>query len=278
MPELPEVECLSRAISKVALGKSISEITFHRTTLREPIPTKSLEDILINETIEQITRRSKYMLVKTKKGWGIFHLGMSGNILCYDDPQPQLPHTHVVMRVNDPASSCTTWLHYVDPRRFGLINACTHQELPNHRFFVHLGPEPLETRNLGGYLFDKSRQKSTNIKSFLMNSKIVVGVGNIYANESLYYAGLNPMTAAGSISLEQFRNLSKAIKSTLRKAIKAGGTSFRDFKNPDGNPGYFRISLQVYGRKGENCSKCSTPIEEIKISNRATYFCPNCQF
>ena len=276
MPELPEVECLSRAIRKLVLGGTLEDAKFYREDLREPIPKARFRKLLNHQTITAVSRRSKYLLLETSESIGIFHLGMSGKILAYDESKPQLKHTHAVFKVRGPSQNLV-YLHFVDPRRFGFINCCTREELADHRFFKHLGPEPLATKDLAGYLFKKSRNRRVPIKNFLMNAQVVVGVGNIYANESLFRSRIHPLELAANIPLEQFKLLGKEIKKTLKEAIKSGGTTLKDFQNPVCDPGYFSLSLKVYGRENEPCVDCDHTVEKSVLGNRATYFCPECQ-
>lgn len=277
MPELPEVECLTRSIRAVAEGGSIKNMTFYRKDLREPIPIRDFQSVIKNQKITSVSRRSKYLLLHTEKGTGIFHLGMTGNILCYDTKNPQLNHTHAVFQLMPKDNNKATYLHFVDPRRFGYIHCHKGPDWESHKYFNKLGPEPLEYRGLATYLFNKSRDKTVAVKNFIMNGHIVVGVGNIYANEALYKAKIHPEAPSGSLSQQDFARLCKEIKTTLKAAISQGGTTLKDFKNPKGEPGYFKVSLKIYGRKNEPCHTCSTEIEEIRQSNRASFFCPTCQ-
>jgi len=275
MPELPEIECLSTAVRSHVLGWKLSDALFFRDNLRELIPKKILSKEFVGQNILSVTRRSKYMLLETKNGYGVFHLGMSGKMFFYDDDKPKLPHTHAVFEFSK--GEKRQFLHYIDPRRFGLIDFCATGQLNNHRYFKNLGPEPLETDRLGNHFFKLSRDKSRCVKSFIMDAHIVVGVGNIYANESLFHAGIHPERAVKTISKESWNTLAKQIRKTLRLAIKAGGSTIKDFQNPEGNPGYFSHSHQVYSKAQKPCNHCQTPIEATRTQNRATYFCPSCQ-
>lgn len=276
MPELPEVESLTRHIRKIAEGRLFVSAKFYRRDLREAIPIKRFTDIMNGQLITKVHRRSKYLLMETASGVGIFHLGMSGKILAYQTAKPQLPHTHAVFTIKE-QNGTELFLHFIDPRRFGIISCAETGSLGEHRYFAKLGPEPLEHPRLGAYLGGIARNRKVNIKSFIMNAQNVVGVGNIYASESLFLAKLHPDTPANHLDQDQWHSLAKCIKSTLRKAIKAGGTTFSDFQNPDGDPGYFRISLQVYGREGAPCYNCQSKIIMTRHSNRATFFCSTCQ-
>ncbi len=276
MPELPEVECLARSIRRIAKGGILEDAVFFREDLREPIPIKEFRKLWLGETIDDVTRRSKYLLLQSKRAAAIFHLGMSGKILCYDSPAVRLSHTHAVFTVRRFGDE-PLYLHYVDPRRFGFINCCRIENLETHRYFAHLGPEPLENRRLGQHLFEISRSRHVAIKQFIMDAHNVVGVGNIYANEALFRARIHPNTQSRELNLGHYQSLARAIQTTLRAAIKAGGTTFRDFLNPDGNPGYFSQNLSVYGREGEPCRVCGGQILLSRMTNRATYHCNQCQ-
>ena len=272
MPELPEVECLTRAVRQAIVGKSVEKIDFKRKSLRDAIPTKTLQKSLCGKKILEVSRRSKYMLWDTGKDLGIFHLGMTGNLRLLPEAKPQFPHTHVIFHLNS-----DVFLHYIDPRRFGRISCCAKDAYDTHKFFQHLGPEPLEHKNLGKYLFLESRGKKRPVKTFLMDAAVVVGVGNIYANEALFRTRLHPETLALSLDESQYRQLAQNVKKTLREAIKAGGTTLRDFHSADGKPGYFAHSHNVYNRKDQPCKTCSSPIEQLRQSGRSTFLCPRCQ-
>ena len=277
MPELPEVECLSRAVKQVLEGQTITHAKFYRKDLRGEIPIKDFNRLVVGHPIAKVHRRSKYMLWDTSEGVGVIHLGMTGNVIYRKTPEPEIPHTHAVFTVSDGEGDVTGYLHYVDPRRFGWISCCTHDEYPTHAFFRKLGPEPLSQNDLVDYLWVKSRKKTVAIKNFLMNAEVIVGVGNIYANEALFRAGVRPSRQTGRVTRREMESIVPCIQETLREAIQAGGTSFRDFKNADGEPGYFALKLNVYGRGGEPCPKCNSAIKTSRLGNRATYFCSVCQ-
>jgi len=252
---------------------------FLRKDLRDPIPIKEFKRLMEGAVVEDVLRRSKYLLMKTPKAYGVFHLGMTGNMLWLKSRTPEIPHTHAVFTIEDKHGK-PGYLHFIDARRFGRIDVvhCSDADtLAAHPHFADLGPEPLTHKDLGKYLFERSRKKKQPIKSFLMDARVVVGVGNIYASEALFRAGINPKRKAGTVTQERYALLGKAVVQTLNKAIDAGGTTFRDFKNSDGNPGYFKIQLAVYDRKGEPCEKCGTLIKDLRQSGRSTFFCPLCQ-
>ncbi|MBC7658692.1 MAG: bifunctional DNA-formamidopyrimidine glycosylase/DNA-(apurinic or apyrimidinic site) lyase [Chitinophagaceae bacterium] len=276
MPELPEVECLTRAVQEVLVGRTITHATFHRKDLRWPIPTQEFTKLLVGSPVLNVRRRSKYMLVETKHGCGIFHLGMTGNILLSPNEESAWKHTHASFRVLD-QNQDPLFLHFVDPRRFGSILACTTNELVYHPLLVKLGPEPLEIEDLADHLWERSRGKSVAVKTFLMDAHNVVGVGNIYANESLFRAGVRPTRPASKVKRVEWAKIADQVQSVLKEAIIAGGTSFRDYRHADGGPGYFELSLQVYGRAGEECGQCGSFVKLKKLGGRATYYCPECQ-
>lgn len=276
MPELPEVECLTRAVRKELKGGRLVSATFHRRDLRDPIPTREFQKVLVGERIEDVLRRSKYMLFRTAKGFGVFHLGMTGNMILRPTSEPEVPHTHAVFGIES-KSRKSGFLHFIDPRRFGRIACFAGSRYEDHAFFANLGPEPLGCRDLGAKLFEVSRGRKQPIKVFLMDARIVVGVGNIYASESLFRAGIHPARAAGSVSAARYEALGVAIQETLRDAIAAGGTTFRDFRSADGNPGYFAVKLAVYDREGAPCPGCQRPVRAMRQGGRSTFYCASCQ-
>lgn len=280
MPELPEVECLTRAVKSTLEGRVISEANFHRADLRWPIPSDELRAILVGTPVLSVSRRSKYMLIETARGYGIFHLGMTGNILQSSEAISPWKHTHASFHVaigNDNAKDF--YLHFVDPRRFGCILAAKVGALNEHDLLKNLGPEPLDcsAEDLAQHLWLRSRGKSVAVKNFVMDANIVVGVGNIYANESLFLAGIRPTRQSQKVKRVEWSKLASQIQIVLQKAIEAGGTSFRDYKHTDGQPGYFELELLVYAREGEACKICGSIIKHKKIGQRATFYCPRCQ-
>jgi formamidopyrimidine-DNA glycosylase len=276
MPELPEVECLTRAVRRVLKGGRIEAVTFLRDSLRDPIPTVEFKRLLLGAAVEEVFRRSKYMLVQTQRGFGVFHLGMTGNMLLMESAEPKIPHTHAVFTVKDKGGK-SRWLHFVDPRRFGRIDCLAGATYDEHPWFAELGPEPLSRFDLGQHLFTESRRRKQPVKCFLMDAKNVVGVGNIYASESLFRAGISPRRAAGTVTRERYALLADCVRDVLKESIAAGGTTFRDYKGADGDPGYYAVRLHVYDRDGEPCKKCGTKIRLTRQAGRSTYFCPACQ-
>ncbi len=278
MPELPEVETTVRCMRSEFLGYKISSAKFYRKNLRDPMPVKQIQAHGVGSTIVDIERRGKYILMHTAKNSFVIHLGMTGNILSRGDKKPAQKHTHFVFELKNPKTKKTKCLHYVDARRFGRLDLLPRENWQEHRYFASMGPEPLEIRSLGKHLYAASTSKKTTIKSFVMDQRTVVGVGNIYACEALFLTGIHPLAAANSINAKTYSLLAKNIKKVLKKAIEQGGTSFRDFKNLEGKAsGYFAIKLNVYNRKDEPCKKCDTPIENETIAGRSSFYCPSCQ-
>jgi formamidopyrimidine-DNA glycosylase len=271
MPELPEVETTRRGIEPHVIGPHIKELVIRQGQLRWPIPAARIRKALVGHCITTVQRRGKYLLLTADTGTLIIHLGMSGSLRIVDAGTPADKHDHVDMVFAN--GRC---LRFHDPRRFGAM-LWTARPWTEHKLLKELGPEPLSEDFSSDYLFSRSRQRRTAIKQFIMDSKIVTGVGNIYASESLFLAGINPKTAAGRISLARMEHLVQAIKQVLREAIEQGGTTLRDFVNGEGKPGYFQQRLNVYGREGEPCRQCDGVIRHIQQGQRATYYCPQCQ-
>ncbi|MDN3637915.1 bifunctional DNA-formamidopyrimidine glycosylase/DNA-(apurinic or apyrimidinic site) lyase [Simiduia curdlanivorans] len=270
MPELPEVETTRRGIEPHAQGKKVTALVVRNPSLRWPIPGE-LAVLLKGQTLRSVSRRGKYLLLGFARGHVLVHLGMSGSLRVISIQEPPGLHDHVDLQFSD-----GTGLRYTDPRRFGCW-LWAEGDVLTHKLLVSLGPEPLSEAFTAEYLYQRSRAKKQNLKTFIMDSHVVVGVGNIYANEALFMAGLRPRRAAGSLSLPKARLLVGHIKSVLAKAIAQGGTTLKDFVGGDGKPGYFQQKLLVYGRGGEPCRVCHTPLKEVRVSNRATVYCANCQ-
>ena len=270
MPELPEVETTRRGIEPHILGATLRRVVVRNASLRWPVP-RYLNRSLAGQTIQSLQRRGKYLLLGFSTGTVIIHLGMSGSLRVLDCNIPQQKHDHVDFIFQN--GQC---LRLRDPRRFGAV-LYTSKDPLQHKLLADLGPEPLERGFTGDHLFRHSRGKKVAVKLFIMNSKIVVGVGNIYANEALFLAGINPRRSAGRLSAKSYAQLAQSIKTVLRAAIKAGGTTLRDFTAENGRPGYFQQKLNVYGKTGEPCSRCGTTIKHITLGQRATYYCPYCQ-
>jgi formamidopyrimidine-DNA glycosylase len=269
MPELPEVETTRRGIEPHVAGQRVEAIVVRQAQLRWPVPDTVQQAVGL--TIDAVRRRAKYLLLDTARGSLVLHLGMSGSLTV--QPQSKVPskHDHLDIALQD--GNC---LRLNDPRRFG---ACLWQgvEMPPLQLLQTLGPEPLTDAFDGELLFERSRGKSVAVKNFIMNNAIVVGVGNIYASEALFWAGIDPRRAAGRVSRARYVNLAAHIKAVLAKAIEQGGTTLRDFLGADGKPGYFKQELQVYGRACEPCRQCARPIRSVVIGQRNSFYCPNCQ-
>lgn len=268
MPELPEVEVSRLGIEPHIDQQCVSQVIIRNSNLRWPVP--EVVQKMVGQTITKVTRRAKYLLLETSVGTAILHLGMSGKLRVIDSNTPTIKHDHV-----DIVFAHGLCLRLNDPRRFG---AFLWQEVgETHELLTKLGPEPLTEDFYQDLLFEKSRGKQSSVKNFIMDNHIVVGVGNIYANESLFKAGIDPRRAAGKISKKRYQALTEYIKETLAAAIKQGGTTLKDFTQTDGKPGYFAQELLVYGRGGEKCKRCGSILKEVKIGQRATVFCGSCQ-
>lgn len=270
MPELPEVETTRRGIAPYITGHRISGVIVREPRLRWPIPP-DLGQKLGGRRIQSVGRRGKYLLLEADQGAVVIHLGMSGSLRLVDPAEPPQRHDHLDILFWN--GRC---LRLRDPRRFGAV-LWVESDPRDHGLLARLGPEPLENDFDGDYLYGRSRGRRTAIKPFLMDNRIVVGVGNIYACESLYLAGIHPLRPAGRISRNRYRRLASSVRQTLCQAIAAGGTTLRDFLSSEGRPGYFRQQLQVYGRAGEPCPRCSTPIRQVRQGQRSTFFCGRCQ-
>ena len=269
MPELPEVETTRRGLAPHLIGRRVVALEIRQPHLRWPIP-RALRTQLPGQRIDGIERRAKYLLVHTEPGSVLLHLGMSGSLRVLPADTPVGAHDHVDWRLDSGRV-----LRYTDPRRFGCQLWQAHGT--THELLAGLGPEPLSDEFEGDVLWTRSRGRTAAVKLFLMDQAIVVGVGNIYASEALFAAGIHPKRAAGSVSRERYRRLAAAVKRILAHAIERGGTTLRDFISPDGVPGYFEQELFVYGRAGEPCRVCATPIRASVIGQRSTFHCPRCQ-
>lgn len=269
MPELPEVETTRQGIAPHLLGQKVESLWLHNPSLRWPVPA-SLPALVEGQAVTGVDRRAKYLLLHQSHGTMLVHLGMSGSLRLSDPEEPLRRHDHVEMRL-----ASGRHLRFNDPRRFGAW--LWSEDWPDHALIRELGPEPLGELFTGDYLHARARGRRTAIKAFIMDHHVVVGVGNIYASEALFMAGIDPARAAGRISRARLTALTIAIKEVLANAIAQGGTTLRDFINSDGQPGYFRQSLRVYGRLGEPCPQCQTPLRGRRIGQRSTVYCRRCQ-
>ena len=269
MPELPEVETSRRGIAPYLEGETIVDVVVRDRRLRWPV-RKNVDKNLTGATVTSVGRRAKYLLINTSNGTAIMHLGMSGHVYIVDSGTPAGVHDHVDFDLSSGKS-----MRLTDPRRFGSLHWA---EKPlEHALLRSLGPEPLSDEFSGEYLRDRARGRRIAVKPFIMNANIVVGVGNIYASESLFLAGIHPTRAAGRIALARYQRLDESIKEVLERAIHAGGTTLRDFYGGNGEAGYFQQELGVYGRVDEPCLRCKAPITAIVLGQRATYYCKRCQ-
>ncbi|NTS75701.1 bifunctional DNA-formamidopyrimidine glycosylase/DNA-(apurinic or apyrimidinic site) lyase [Catenovulum sp. SM1970] len=269
MPELPEVEVTRLGITPHIADQTIDDIIIRNPNMRWPIPSEVL--LAKGLVIQGVERRAKYLLIATELGSIILHLGMSGSLSVVPTDSEIKKHDHFELVLANGIS-----LRLNDPRRFGAVlwQAVGQQAID---LLSHLGPEPLTEAFNDTRLYDMSRKKKTAVKTFIMDNKVVVGVGNIYANEALFMAGIHPKRAADNISLARYQKLTQCIKTVLAKAIEQGGTTLKDFTKADGKPGYFAQSLNVYGRAGLPCVSCQRELVEIRLGQRATVFCKHCQ-
>jgi formamidopyrimidine-DNA glycosylase len=269
MPELPEVETTCRGIAPHVTGQQVTQLIVRQAQLRWPVPSK-LPALLKNKTVREVTRRAKYLLIHFDNGTAIMHLGMSGSLRIVNRGEALKKHDHIDFELSN-----RKILRYHDPRRFGALLWQPINE--QHSVLSKLGPEPLSNEFNGDRLFELSRKRKAPVKTFIMDNATVVGVGNIYANEALFNAGIRPDREAGRISRQRYLLLGEEIKQVLAKAIQQGGTTLRDFVGGDGKPGYFQQTLNVYGRGGENCPQCGKVLKEIRLGQRSTVFCSHCQ-
>lgn len=269
MPELPEVETTRRGLSPLVEGRRIGAVTVRQRLLRWPIPREV--DNIAGRTVTSLERRAKWLIWRLESGSLLWHLGMSGSFRGWMNPPEPGPHDHVDVQIED-----GHLIRFTDPRRFGALLWGGENPLEHPRLAT-LGPEPLGERFDGEWLWRLSRGRKAAVKLFIMDAKTVVGVGNIYASEALFAAGIHPRRPARRISRARFEVLAGTIRQTLSDAIEVGGTSLRDFTVGDGTPGYFGQSLKVYGREGKPCRGCGEPVRREVIGQRSTFFCPGCQ-
>jgi len=270
VPELPEVETTRLGLAPHVQGQTIRTAVVRNPHLRWPVP-KHLARLVAGRRIERLERRSKYLLLDCGGGWLILHLGMSGSLRVVPADRPPGAHDHLDIVLE---SGQALRLH--DPRRFGAV-LWQPGEPTRNKLLRDIAPEPFDPRFNAQWLFQHTRGRRAAIKSLLMDQRLVCGVGNIYANESLFRAGIHPGRAAGRIGEQRYARLVEAIRATLTEAIRAGGSTLRDFVNADGNPGYFQQQYFVYGRAGEPCRVCSTAIRTVRIGQRSAFYCPRCQ-
>lgn len=274
MPELPEVETVCRGLEPVLVGQVIMKADVRRKDLRKPFP-KGLKTRIESAQVTHITRRAKYIQAHLDNGYVlVIHLGMSGRIVFHPDDYKPQAHDHFILHMNGGQQIVLN-----DPRRFGIVDLVLADDLESHVLFSHLGPEPLSNGFSGPVLAMALKAKKAAIKQVIMDQRVVVGVGNIYASEALFMAGIHPELPAGRVDGDRAEALVSAIKTVLKKAIKAGGSTLRDHRQANGELGYFQHSFSVYDREGQPCGTCrgSSKIQRIVQGGRATYFCPKCQ-
>ncbi len=269
MPELPEVEVTRLGVAPYLLGRHLEGAIVRDRRLRLPV-NADLAERVTGQCLLNLRRRGKYLLLDLEQGSILIHLGMSGHLRILPRAAPVQKHDHV-----DLLFAHDLCLRFHDPRRFGVVRWLVDAD--DHPLIRYLGPEPLGEYFTAEYLYRCSRGRQAAIKSLLMDARVVVGVGNIYANEALFAAGIDPRRSAGRIALPRYANLVRSVRDVLEAAIVQGGTTLRDFTRPDGKNGYFRLSLAVYGREGEPCPHCGTSLAGARIGGRATVFCPRCQ-
>lgn len=275
MPELPEVEVTRRGIAPHVAGTRVARIDVRNASLRWPVPA-GLDALLRGETLIDVTRRGKYLLLEYAPGWLLVHLGMTGTLRVLPEPEA-LPVAGIHDHIDLVFERCA--LRYRDPRRFGavLFHPRSAGDVLGHALLANLGVEPFSDAFDGNLLYAGTRGRTVAIKQALLAGSIVVGVGNIYASESLFRAGINPRLAAGKLSRPRCEKLAVAVRETLAAAIEKGGSTLRDFVGSDGKSGYFQLEYFVYDRAGQPCRVCGTPIRQIVQQQRSTFFCPHCQ-
>ena len=270
MPELPEVETTRRGIEPHVLGRRVVALAVHEPRLRWRVDA-AMPAAVAGQRVSGVRRRAKYLLIDLERGSLLLHLGMSGSLRVMPGDTPRLTHDHVDLLLDSGQT-----LRFNDPRRFGSLHWLT-EDPARHPLLRDLAPEPLGDDFDAAYLHRVSRGRRVAIKQLVMNSQLVVGVGNIYASEALFRAGVRPGRAARSLTRDECARLVKAIRAVLAMAIRFGGTTLRDYVGADGRPGYFRRKLYVYERGGEPCRRCGTPIRQLVQGQRSTYYCPSCQ-
>jgi len=271
VPELPEVETTRRGILSRLQGRRIAAVTVRESRLRWPV-TPRLAALLDGQSLLTIDRRGKYLLFRFTGGTLLVHLGMSGSLRVLTSPaEPCRKHDHLEWCWDD-----GSLLRYHDPRRFGAV-LWVGEEASKHPLLAGLGPEPLGADFDGAYLFRRSRGRRSSVKQLLMDAGVVVGIGNIYANEALFRAGIDPRRAAGKIALARCLTLATSVRAVLEAALARGGTTLRDYVDGDGTPGYFGLELGVYGRAAQPCVRCGMPIRMLRHAQRSTFYCPRCQ-
>jgi len=273
MPELPEVETIRRCLARWLPGRTFVGVEVHNPHLRTRLRRGRLRQQLLGHRVAALGRRAKYLLVEISSGQVlVFHLGMSGQLSLVPRDAPRAPHTHLCLQLDSGDE-----LRLCDHRRFGMLFVVGAKRLQRHPRFAHLGPEPLGRHFTPAYLQQRSRGVRKPVKNFLMDAAVVVGIGNIYASEALYAARVHPLTVAGRIGPERWQRVHVAVRATLRRALRAGGTTFSDFQSADGREGAFQVRLRVYDREGQTCGRCGRTIRRIVQAGRSSFYCPGCQ-
>ena len=273
MPELPEVEVLRRSLEPLLTGDRIEKVEVRAPALREPLDRRKLARDAAGRRVERLRRRGKYLLIDLEGGRTlVVHLGMSGRLTVVPGDAPHEPHEHLAFRL-----ASGRRLRLVDPRRFGLVFTAPTARLEADRHLAELGVEPLGPGVDGAALAALAAGRRGPVKAFLMDAGTIVGVGNIYATEALWAAGIHPARSVARIGRARWDRLAEAVRQVLTRAIAEGGTTLRDYADGEGNAGYFQVSLAVYGREGEPCPRCGAAIRRIVQANRSTFYCPRCQ-
>ncbi len=273
MPELPEVETICRGLAKNLPGRRIESIEVRQSRLRWPVDARKLAALAVGQKVVNVRRRAKYLLIGlANETTLIMHLGMSGRLLLFSARREPEKHDHVLFYFSDGAELC-----FHDPRRFGMVDIALPTELETYPRFRNLGIEPLEESIDPQRVYEKVASSRRAIKAVLMDATLIVGVGNIYANEALFFAGIHPACPVNKLSPDKWDTLFACVRDVLRKAVAMGGTTLNDFLDSEGSPGYFQQTLAVYGRENQPCPRCGHPVERIVQTGRSSFFCPVCQ-
>ena len=273
MPELPEVEVIRRGLQKHLPGRKVTAVSGSGKKLRLPLAQKELQSCILGARFAAVSRRAKYLLLAMDNtATLVIHLGMSGRLGIFPADRPRSPHDHLRLRLDNGME-----LRFNDPRRFGFVRVFPPGSAPADARLAGLGPEPLGPDFTAAYLQKCAAARKRPLKNFLMDSRVVVGIGNIYASEILFHAGIRPQKKAGSLSSRQWQTLVQSCRQVLERAIASGGTTISDFVNESGKSGYFQLELMVYGRQGQACRRCKGTIARKVMAGRATFFCPRCQ-
>ena len=273
MPELPEVEVIRRGLTPHLVGRTITRVVISNRRLRLPVPRAKLNLWIQSDRVESVDRRAKYLLVKMNSGAVlVLHLGMTGRLAFFANGTPRTAHDHLRFELDSGLE-----LRFNDVRRFGSVQVLAPEDVEGTQIFSGLGPEPLGPDLSSNYLLERARRKVRPIKNFLMDARVVVGIGNIYANEILFAAGIKPTRGVGTLTKPAWERVIRASRQVLERAIACGGTTISDYVRSSGDTGYFQCELRVYGREGEVCQCCGSLVRRQVLAGRATFFCPKCQ-